>query len=119
MLDNFSPTTAIVGTKANFSLLSCYGDIGIRDGREIVVESVLEPQPVNGHYSPTGIISICSLRPIIATTDNETRALVVAGPLPRSVISTMSRMNCSRLKKDGIGTATFWTESMSKRLKIP
>jgi hypothetical protein len=32
MLDNFSPTTAIVSTKTNFSLLSCYGDTGISDG---------------------------------------------------------------------------------------
>src|SRR6266513_4697678 len=80
MLDNFSPTTAIVGTKANFSLLSCYGDTGIRDGREIVVESVLEPQPVNGHYSPTGIISISSLRPIIATTGNTVETILEQTP---------------------------------------
>src|SRR5580704_9481054 len=53
MLDNFPPTAAVVRAKANFSLLGCHWRTRTGDGRKIVIESILEPQPVDGHHSPT------------------------------------------------------------------
>src|ERR1700683_1906551 len=52
VLDDFSPTTAVVRTKADFTLGSGHGNSGIANSREIVVEGILEPHTVKDHDSP-------------------------------------------------------------------
>jgi hypothetical protein len=66
MLDDFSPTTAVVSAKADFTLGRCHGSSGIADSRKIVIKSVLEPHPINDHDSPAPVTGICILRPVFA-----------------------------------------------------
>src|SRR5580700_8333920 len=80
VLDNFPPTAAVVRAKANFSLLGCHWRTRTGDGRKIVIESILEPQPVDGHHSPTASIRICFLGPVIATASNTVETIVEQTP---------------------------------------
>lgn len=88
VLDDFPPASAVIGAKADFTLSQCDRSSRIADSREVVIEGVLEPHAVEDHESPTPVIRIGSLRPIIAITSNaiETipkHAAKVAKPKPR------------------------------------
>src|SRR5580700_1315963 len=83
VLDNFPPTAAVVRAKANFPLLGCHGRTRTGDNRKIVIESVLEPQPVDHHNFPTASIRICFLRPVIVTASNTVETIIEQTPKVR------------------------------------
>src|SRR5260370_31973165 len=88
VLDDFSPTTAVISTKTDFTLSRCHRGSGIADSREIVIEGILEPHTVKDHDSPTPIIRIGFLRPMVATSGNTIETVLkhtpeVGMPKPR------------------------------------
>ena len=88
MLDNFSPTAAVISAKTDFTLSRCHGRSGIADSREIVIEGVLEPHTVYDHDSPASAIRIGFLRPMLAATSKTVETVLKQGakfpePKPR------------------------------------
>src|SRR6266581_496254 len=79
MLDNFSPTAAVISAKTDFTLSRCHGRSGVADTREIVIEGVLEPHTVYDHDSPASVIRIGFLRPTIAATGKAVETVLKQG----------------------------------------
>src|SRR6267378_8561528 len=91
MLDNFSPTAAIISAKTNFTLSRCHGRSGIADSREVVIEGVLEPHSVYDHDFPASVIRIGFLRPMITATGKTVETVLKQGakvpePKPRGCL---------------------------------
>src|ERR1700688_357596 len=80
VLDDFSPAAAVVSTKADFTLGRCHRSSGITDSREIVIEGILEPHTVKDHDSPTPVIGIGILRPMIATAGKTIETVLKHAP---------------------------------------
>src|SRR5258708_39456605 len=80
MLNDFPPTAAIVGTKADFTLSQRHGSSRIADSCEIIIEGVLEPHAVKDHESPASVVGIGFLGPMLTAPSNSIKAVFKQTP---------------------------------------